>query len=120
MNNHADTHLLMPTAYPDCGLDIHNIYTLNKLNATPGCMCMLYIRHISLDILDVPDILDAFDKGSPFLKFVVSIWALPKFHLLFDIAKMSCKVHGTIKFNITFLFKHIFSVILCLEFHYCY
>ena len=77
MNNHADTHLLMPTAYPDCGLDIHNIYTLNKLNATPGCMCMLYIRHISLDILDVPDILDAFDKGSPFLKFVVSIWALP-------------------------------------------
>ena len=77
MNNHTDTHLLMPTAYPDCGLDIHNIYALNKLNTTPGCMCMLYIRHISLDILDVLDILDAFDKGSPFLKFVVSIWAFP-------------------------------------------
>ena len=38
---------------------------------------MLYSRHITLDLLDVPDILDAFDKGSPFLKFVVSIWALP-------------------------------------------
>ena len=50
---------------------------LNKLDITPGCMCMLYSRHITLDLLDVPDNLDAFDKGSPFLKFVVSIWALP-------------------------------------------